>query len=117
MLVEIRFDYDPRAVEAIKSLPKPSRRWKPDDKVWTVDAREVLRLADLIQPILPELAKELREGDEYKAARDEIEKAKRSLEKSRAVRTDVEIPKPDGEEYLPFQKAGIAFALNVFGDM
>jgi len=34
-----------------------------------------------------------------------------NLEQSRAVSTDVEIPRPEGLDYLPFQKAGITFAL------
>jgi len=33
---------------------------------------------------------------------------------SRAVNADVAIPCPDGLEYLPYQKAGIVFALKTF---
>jgi SNF2 family DNA or RNA helicase len=34
-----------------------------------------------------------------------------SLETSRATDADIDIPRPEGLEYLPFQKAGIAYAI------
>jgi len=34
------------------------------------------------------------------------------LDASRAASADVELPKPEGLEYLPFQKAGVAYALD-----
>lgn len=30
---------------------------------------------------------------------------------------DIEIPAPEGLEYLPFQRAGIEYALRIFGDL
>jgi hypothetical protein len=41
----------------------------------------------------------------------------RTLTASRATDADIDIPAPAGLEYLPYQKAGIAFALRVFGDL
>lgn len=38
-----------------------------------------------------------------------------AIEQSHAEDSDIFIPVPDGLEYLPFQKAGIAYALSVFG--
>lgn len=38
-------------------------------------------------------------------------KKQESLQASRATNADIEIPKPDGLEYLPYQKAGIAYAI------
>jgi SWI/SNF-related matrix-associated actin-dependent regulator 1 of chromatin subfamily A len=38
-----------------------------------------------------------------------------SVEASQATDADVEIPRPDGLEYLPYQKAGIAFLLRKKG--
>ena len=34
------------------------------------------------------------------------------IEASRATSADIELPAPEGMEYLPFQKAGIAYALD-----
>ena len=34
------------------------------------------------------------------------------IEASRATDADIELPAPEGMEYLPFQKAGIAYALD-----
>jgi hypothetical protein len=42
---------------------------------------------------------------------EKIEKRKAS----RATSADIDLPKPEGLEYLPFQKAGIAYALDKFG--
>ncbi len=40
-----------------------------------------------------------------------------SVEASRAMDSDVEIPCPKGLAYLPYQRAGIAYAMRVFGDL
>lgn len=41
---------------------------------------------------------------------------KKALEASRATDADIEVPAPTGLDYMPFQKAGIAYALKAFGD-
>lgn len=46
--------------------------------------------------------------------------AKREAEEvaaSCAVDADIDVPAPEGLEYRPFQRAGIAYALRVFGDV
>lgn len=51
----------------------------------------------------------------WKNVDDEILKAEADRrEASRQVSADVDIPCNDGLEYLPFQKAGIIFAVSVF---
>ena len=37
------------------------------------------------------------------------------MDASRALDSDIDIPAPCGLSYLPFQKAGIAYALKKFG--
>ena len=44
-------------------------------------------------------------------------KAAECVAASRAIDTEVDIPRPKGLEYLPYQKAGIVYALKAFGDM
>ena len=50
--------------------------------------------------------------------REELEERRsqnfKSLTASRAASTDREFPHPEGYDYYPFQKAGIAFCLDVF---
>ena len=46
----------------------------------------------------------------------EVEK-KESLNESRATDAEINIPRPEGLDYLPFQKAGIRYALRIFGDV
>lgn len=43
---------------------------------------------------------------------EEKEAVERAQEASRATDADVDVPVPEGLEYLPYQKAGIAYALN-----
>lgn len=55
---------------------------------------------------------------EAKAKFDEFESARvANIEASRATDADTDIPCPTGLSYLPYQKAGIVFALRVFGDL
>jgi len=85
-------------------------RWCPDRKHWWTSREEVAKL--LMDPAA-QAAKKCefeRIGKERAALVDE----------SRAASADVELPAPEGLDYLPFQKAGIASALKrnnvLFGD-
>ena len=77
-------------------------RWDPGIKRWwTKDPEKVARLTD------PEAA------ERFRREAEEIEAHKAAtIALSRAAAADVEIPRPDGLEYLPYQRAGIAFALD-----
>ncbi len=84
-------------------------KWNPRDKVWiapiTYELAEWLRQhgveipADVVVPDPP--VPELPEGESL----EEI------LAESWATDADIEIPAPNGADYRPFQKAGIAWAL------
>lgn len=79
-------------------LPKEAGfRWSPDDRVWWTSF--VVTAARLAKYAKGEAA-------------DLIAQHHASLESSRAVDADIEIPSPAGLSYLPFQKAGIAYILN-----
>jgi SWI/SNF-related matrix-associated actin-dependent regulator 1 of chromatin subfamily A len=43
---------------------------------------------------------------------EELAKRAASVEASRAVSADIDLPHPDGLDYMPFQKAGIRYALD-----
>jgi len=45
------------------------------------------------------------------AAKAALEEHRQKVEESRATDADVDVPAPDGLEYLPFQRAGIAYAI------
>ena len=77
-------------------------RWSPSDRYWwTASIENVAKLLGVAE-MSPKLRAEA-EG----AGQAHIE----TVEASRAVDADVDIPRPDGLEYMPFQRAGIAFAL------
>lgn len=82
---------------AERLLPKEAGfRWSPEEKIWwTDDHRKAESLLDYM----------LHSALDARAAWKETMKA------SRATDADVEIPAPAGCEYLPFQKAGIAYAM------
>jgi len=48
---------------------------------------------------------------------EEFKKEEREVKavKSRLSETEIDIPAPEGLEYLPYQKAGIAYVLKAFG--
>jgi len=76
-------------------------RWNPDRKRWWTT--EIDRALCLLDCASPDCRKALEAARAGKIA---------SVEASQATDADVEIPRPDGLEYLPYQKAGIAFGLN-----
>lgn len=85
-------------------------RWCPDRKHWWTSREDVAKL--LMDP-----AAQLAKKSEF----ERIGKERAAfVDESRAASADVELPAPDGLEYLPFQKAGIASALKrgnvLFGD-
>ena len=89
-------DYEERAV------PKSAGwRWNPTEKAWWTSDRQ--KAATLIE-YADEAARSILSA--------EAESREKALELSRAADADVEIPCPDGLSYLPYQRAGIAYALN-----
>src|SRR5262245_14286619 len=60
---------------------------------------------------------DLMEADKWEAcwwqclSAEEVARREKSLEDSHATDAQVDFPKPDGLDYMPFQKAGIAYAL------
>ena len=90
---------------AERSIPKSAGfRWNPADKVWwTSELEKALRIAESPDcEASPVLKGELN---------DALRGAEESLMASRATDAVVDIPSPDGLEYLPFQRAGIAYAI------
>ena len=86
-------------------LPKEAKfKWSPTRKQWWTD--EPGKALILIAYADPCTSNYL-QG--YQVIKVEALKA------SRARDSTLEIPVPDGLEYMPFQKAGIEFAVNIFG--
>ncbi len=108
----IRFDYDQTLVEIVKSQ-LPGRRWDKESKLWTLPLN--LASAGKLWEVLGS------RGFEFTLEYTEAGKRlKGNLEASHAKISDAVIPCPEGLEYMPFQKAGIEFALDkshvLFGD-
>jgi SNF2 family DNA or RNA helicase len=82
-------------------IPKEAGfRWDPDlKKWWTDDKQKAMKLADYVND--PRLKVELKGVEESH---------QQALDASRAIDADIEIPAPEGLEYMAFQKGGIAFA-------
>lgn len=96
--IEARFRWDP----AVKDLVKAAGfRFDPNAKVWWTTSEQVaakVARPDAVDAINAERAE---------AAR----KAQAAIEASRATSADVAIPAPAGLDYLPYQKAGIAYCM------
>lgn len=84
-----------------RHIPKAAGfRWDPTNKAWwTNDIAKAVQLADYASVALKgELA-------------EFIEERERAFAASSATDADIDLPVPEGLEYLPFQKAGIAYGL------
>lgn len=84
-----------------RHIPKAAGfRWDPTNKVWwTNDIAKAILLADYASVALKdELAEFIKERE-------------RAFEASSATDADIDLPIPEGLEYLPFQKAGIAYGI------
>lgn len=88
---EASFRYDP----AVKDFLKFSGfRWDPDRKVWWTQNKTL--------------------GERFSrpgAVEEAMRQAQEASALSRSASADIEVPAPPGLSYLPFQRAGIAYAL------
>lgn len=76
-------------------------RWDKDSRVWYTSD---VAMAEKLSKYADDRCREaLREGHEA---------LKNQLEQSKAVDAEIDIPAPEGLEYLPFQRAGVAYGLN-----
>ena len=82
---------------AERLLPKEAGfRWDPDAKLWyTTDHRKAESLINYMAA----------------SALDARAAWKETLQASRATDSEIVIPAPEGLSYLPYQKAGIAYAM------
>lgn len=93
-----------------KNMPKAAGlRWNPEGKYWWT------QYIDSASKLV-----EYAEGDAKVELQTYLNEKSASIAQSKAADTVSEIPAPDGLKYLPFQKAGIEYALNhqnvLFGD-
>lgn len=87
--------------------------WDPEKKVWwTKNPKQAYKIRNCATP---ELAQKIEE-----IVTNLLKEERQSLELSRATNSNIEIPAPYGLNYLPYQKAGIHYAMNkdgtLFGD-
>jgi SWI/SNF-related matrix-associated actin-dependent regulator 1 of chromatin subfamily A len=86
-----------------REIPKAAGfRWDPEAREWwTPDPSRAAKLVQYADDSC---------RDELLATREESAKREQA---SRATDVDIDIPRPAGLEYFPFQRAGIAYALRV----
>jgi len=85
-----------------RHIPKGAGfRWDPRKRRWwTKDPATACKLRQYAEPtVAAELEKHAR-------------KVEAAIAASKAAAADVDIPRPEGLEYLPFQRAGIAYAMD-----
>ena len=80
-------------------LKEAKFRWNPKDKVWWTDDKDkVLKLYDSCDSVTKKILSKERKLIEKK------------VEESKATTSNMNIPSPEGLNYLDYQKAGIEFA-------
>jgi SWI/SNF-related matrix-associated actin-dependent regulator 1 of chromatin subfamily A len=104
-LYEIRFRYDPATIAVVKAL---KCRWSPEGKFWWTKDPEVAKVLQRGAGAAVEAVNAEREATHAREAQ--------AIADSRAVEADIVIPlsarcKARGMDFLPYQKAGIAYAL------
>lgn len=86
-------------------------RWDAENFIWQTSKPEAAaRLAAYADEPTREMLKDFI-GKANEVATEAHEKAKADIKLSRATDADIEIPAPEGLAYLPYQKAGIAYAV------
>lgn len=85
-----------------RHVPKEAGfNWNPKQKQWwTADPIKAHKLIEYAEP------------ETRKMILTKLQQYEDTLSASRALNADIKIPAPEGLEYLPFQKAGIAYALD-----
>ena len=83
--------------------------WDKINRIWWAPAGSNL---GRLRPLSPTISREaMDQFSQEEASRRE------NIDASRATDAEVDIPSPAGLQYLGYQKAGIRFALRVFGDL
>jgi SWI/SNF-related matrix-associated actin-dependent regulator 1 of chromatin subfamily A len=101
------FPYDPKLVAAVKELPE--RRWSKSDRAWSVP----LASAAALDQLLARIPGPIEYIDGAREAIDaRIAALAQSREASRRTSLDIALPAPEGLDYLPYQRAGIAYGLD-----
>ena len=99
-----------------KNGPRILRTAIPTEQFWAAwrDSKEQLQAAGVSVSMPNQWNPEHEACWWQELPREELEKREASLQGSRAVDASIILPKPDGCEYMGFQKAGIRYALDCF---
>jgi SWI/SNF-related matrix-associated actin-dependent regulator of chromatin subfamily A-like protein 1 len=92
-----------------QSLKDAGASWDNEHKTWWAPLSANLGgLREIHPTISSEAMAKYSEQESIRSA---------NIQASRATDSDIDIPSPPGLQYLGYQKAGINFALRVFGDL
>lgn len=108
---ELAFPYSHHLVDAVRRLPE--RRWEKSKRVWSVPrstARQLDQWIDSIKSIHKDI-NVVMDHDIRCEIQAVVEYQEASIEASKASNTNIEIPIPEGLAYLPYQRAGIHYAM------
>ena len=103
----IAFPYDPALVAAVKQLP--NRKWNASSKLWMVPKSSGHILQQLVSEVRASGSVSIDPAIEQEIAAQQ-QQAALAIEASRAEDVNANIPAPEGLAYMPFQRAGIAYA-------
>lgn len=110
-MLKLQFQYDRVVIRCLKEeIPVGHRKWDPSTKAWLVSEAFLYTVVEILYDHAPQLVRKLMVDPKFENARALSQIRRNAVLESRATTVDIDIPAPEGLEYLPFQKAGIAYA-------
>ena len=96
--------------------PRILRTATPTEQFWAAwrDSKEQLRAAGVSVSMPSQWNPEHEACWWQELPREELEKREASLQGSRAVDAEIDVPLPEGLTLMPFQRAGVSFCLDKF---
>ena len=88
--------------------------WDAITKTWWVPVTRLYEVSSIIRPYFPNVSDRLENSPRFQEVRDAILKKQETIKKSFTVKADIDIPHPEGLDYLDYQYGGVSFAYDLW---
>lgn len=88
--------------------------WDAITRTWWVPVTRLYDVANIIRPYFPNVSDRLENSPRFQEVRDIILQKQETIKKSFTVKADIDIPHPEGLDYLDYQYGGVSFAYDLW---